>query len=317
MKALITGINGQDGSYLAELLLEKGYEVIGLIRRTSQPLHDNIAHLKQHIHLTPGDMTDAGSIHHAIDRWRPDEIYNLAAMSQVRWSFQIPAYTMDVNCNGFLRLIEAVRHNNLDCKIYQASSSEMFGKVVEIPQTETTPFYPRSPYGVSKVAAHYMARVYREAYNMKIYCGILFNHESPRRGEEFLSRTVAIGVAEIAKGLRKKINIGNLEAKRDFGYAKEYVEWIWKIMQHETPGEFVVGTGETYSVRDFIIEAFKCVGIENWQDYIEYDPAKARPAEVDLLIANPEKSMKVLGFRPKIKFKELVKIMVEAELEKL
>lgn len=315
-KAFITGINGQDGSYLAELLLDKGYEVHGLVRRASQPIDRHIEHIKKEIQLAPGDMCDAGSLHEAIKKIKPDEIYNFAAMSHVRWSFQIPAYTMDVNCTGFLRLIEAVRQSNLDCKIYQASSSEMFGKVVETPQSETTPFYPRSPYGVSKVAAHYMARVYREAYNMKIYTGILFNHESPRRGEEFLTRTVAIGVANIIKGKQKKISIGNLEAKRDFGYAKEYVEWIWTIMQHDTPDEFLIGTGKTHSVRDFIIEAFKIVGIENWEDYIEYDPSKARPAEVDLLMANPEKSKSILGFEPLVKFKELVKIMVEAELSR-
>jgi len=313
--ALITGINGQDGSYLAELLIEKGYTVVGLIRRTSQPLHDNISHLKDVIHLVPGDMTDAGSIHNAIERYSPTEIYNLAGMSQVRWSYDVPSMTMDVNCLGLLRIIESVRALKLDSKIYQACSSEMFGKVQEIPQTETTPFYPRSPYGVSKAAAYYMARVYRESYNMKIYCGFLFNHESPRRGEEFLSRKVCKAVAEIVSGKRDKLTLGNLDAKRDFGYAKEYVEWIWNIMQHHEPDDFVIATGETHSVKEFVQLAFEHAGIYDWEKYVDYDKSLTRPAEVDLLIGDASKSAKVLGFEPKVKFRELVKIMVEAELQ--
>lgn len=316
MKALITGINGQDGSYLAELLLEKGYEVIGLIRRTSQPLHENIAHLKDRIHLVPGDMTDAGSIHHAIERYMPDEIYNLAGMSQVRWSYDVPAMTMDVNCLGLLRIIESVRSLKLDCKIYQACSSEMFGKVQEIPQKETTPFYPRSPYGVSKASAYYIARTYRESYGMKIYCGFLFNHESPRRGEEFLSRKVCKAVAEIVAGKRDKLSLGNLEAKRDWGYAKEYVDWIWNIVQHDTPDDFVIATGETHSVKEFVQKAFEHAGIFNWQNFVDYDQDLTRPAEVDILIGDASKSKQLLGFEPKVKFNDLVKIMVEAELEK-
>jgi GDPmannose 4,6-dehydratase len=229
-KALVTGCNGQDGSFLMELLLEKGYEVHGITRRTSQPLHENISHLIDKITLHPADMTDAGSLRQAIQKSMPDEIYNLAGMSQVRWSYDVPSMTMDVNCGGLLRIIEAVRHLGLDCKIYQACSSEMFGKVQETPQTEKTPFYPRSPYGVSKAAAYYMARVYRESYGMKIYCGFLFNHESERRGDEFLSRKVCKAVAEIKNGLREKLILGNLDAKRDFGYAKEYVDWIWRII---------------------------------------------------------------------------------------
>jgi GDPmannose 4,6-dehydratase len=315
-KALVTGPNGQDGSYLIELLLEKGYEVAGIIRRTSQPLHDNISHLINKVHLIPGDMTDAGSIHSAIERYQPDEIYNLAGMSQVRWSYEVPSMTMDVNCLGLLRIIESVRSLKLDCKIYQACSSEMFGKVLEVPQKETTPFYPRSPYGVSKAAAYYMARTYREGYGMKIYCGFLFNHESPRRGEEFLSRKVCKAVAEIVSGKRDKLTLGNLDAKRDFGYAKEYVEWIWNIMQHPTPDDFVIATGETHSVKEFVELAFHYAGIENWEDYVDYDKSLTRPAEVDLLIGDATKSKNVLGFEPKVKFKELVKIMVEAELEK-
>lgn len=317
MKALVSGVNGQDGSYLAELLLEKGYTVIGLIRRTSQPLHENITHLKDKIHLVPGDMTDGGSIHNAIERWMPDEIYNLAGMSQVRWSYEVPAMTMDVNCMGLLRIIESVRSLKLDCKIYQACSSEMFGKVIETPQTEKTPFYPRSPYGVSKSAAYYMARVYRESYGMKIYCGFLFNHESERRGEEFLSRKVCKAVAEIKAGKRDKLVLGNLDAKRDFGYAKEYVEWIWNIMQHTTPDDFVIATGETHSVKEFVELAFSYAGIPDWENYVEYDKSLTRPAEVDLLIGDASKSKEILGFEPKVKFHELVKIMVEAELEKI
>lgn len=317
MKALITGINGQDGSYLAELLLEKGYQVIGMVRRTSQPIDNHILHIKNKLHLVHGDMTDAGSIHNAIDRYMPDEIYNLAGMSQVRISYDVPAMTMDVNCIGLLRIIESVRALKLDCKIYQACSSEMFGKVQEVPQKETTPFYPRSPYGVSKAAAYYMARTYRESYGMKIYCGFLFNHESPRRGEEFLSRKVCKAVAEIVSGKRDKITLGNLDAKRDWGYAKEYVEWIWRIMQYHTPDDFVIATGETHSVQELVELAFKHAGIDNWEDYVDYDKSLIRPAEVDLLIGDASKSAKVLGFKPKVKFNELVKIMMDAELEKV
>lgn len=316
-KALITGINGQDGSYLSELLIEKGYEVHGLIRRTSQPLMQNIQHLKDNIKLHPGDMTDSGSIYNAIEESMPDEIYNLAGMSQVRWSYDVPSMTMDVNCGGLLRIIESVRSLKIDCKIYQACSSEMFGKVQEIPQTENTPFYPRSPYGVSKAAAYYMARTYRESYGMKIYCGFLFNHESPRRGEEFLSRKVCIAVAEIKAGIRDKVKLGNLDAQRDWGYAKEYTEWIWNIMQHGTPDDFVIATGETHSVKEFVKLAFEYVGITNWEEYVDYDKSLTRPAEVDILIGDATKSHAMLGFEPKVKFKELVGIMMDAELSKL
>lgn len=315
--ALITGINGQDGSYLTELLISKGYEVHGLIRRTSQPLMDNIKHLSDKITLHPADMTDAGSIQNAIEKVRPDEIYNLAGMSQVRWSYETPSMTMDVNCLGLLRIIESVRGLGLDCKIYQACSSEMFGKVQETPQTEKTPFYPRSPYGVSKAAAYYMARVYRESYGMKIYCGFLFNHESERRGEEFLSRKVCKAVGEIVRGEREKLILGNLDAKRDFGYAKEYVEWIWRIMQHEIPDDFVIATGETHSVKEFVQLAFHYAGIENWEDYVQYDKSLTRPAEVDLLLGDATKSKEVLGFEPKVKFNELVKIMIDYEISKV
>lgn len=315
-KAFITGTNGQTASYLIEHLMATGnYEIHGIIRRTSQPLMDNIKHLSDQITLHPGDMTDAGSIQNAIEKVMPDEIYNLAGMSQVRWSYDVPSMTMDVNCGGLLRIIESVRGLKLDCKIYQACSSEMFGKVQEVPQTEKTPFYPRSPYGVSKAAAYHMARVYRESYGMKIYCGFLFNHESPRRGEEFLSRKVCKAVGEIVRGERKKLVLGNLDAKRDWGYAKEYAEWIYRIMQHDTPDDFVIATGETHSVKEFVQLAFHYAGIENWEDYCEYDQSLTRPAEVDLLIGDASKSAKVLGFEPLVKFKELVKIMVNAELK--
>ena len=317
MKALLTGTTGQDASYLAELLLEKGYEVHGLIRRTSQPLDSHIRHLEGKITLHKGDMTDGGSIHAAIKEVQPDEIYNMAGMSQVRWSYDVPVMTMDVNCMGLVRIIESVRSLGLDAKIYQACSSEMFGKVQEVPQKETTTFYPRSPYGVSKAAAYYMARVYRESYSMKIYCGILFNHESPRRGEEFLSRKVCKAVAEIKKGTRKKLTLGNLDAKRDWGYAKEYAEWIWRIMQHPEPEDFVICTGETHSVKEWVQLAFEHAGIMDWENYVDYDKSLTRPAEVDLLIGDSSKSEKLLGFVPKVKFKELVKIMVESELKHL
>lgn len=262
------------------------------------------------------DSFNAGSIQNAIEKYQPTEIYNLAGMSQVRWSYDVPAMTMDVNCLGLLRIIESVRSLKLDCKIYQACSSEMFGKVQEVPQTETTPFYPRSPYGVSKAAAYYMARTYRESYGMKIYCGFLFNHESERRGEEFLSRKVCKAVAEIAAGKRDKLTLGNLDAMRDFGYAKEYVEWIWRIMQHDTPDDFVIATGETHSVKEFVELAFKYAGIANWEDFVDYDKSLTRPAEVDLLIGDASKSKRILGFEPKVKFRELVKIMITAELQK-
>lgn len=317
MIALITGISGQDGSYLAELLLGKGYEVHGIIRRTSNAELPNINHLLDKITLHPADMTDAGSIRRAIEKSNPNEIYNLAGMSQVKWSYDVPSMTMDVNCMGLLRIIESVRTLNIDCKIYQACSSEMFGKVKEVPQNENTPFYPRSPYGVSKAAAYYMARVYRESYGMKIYCGFLFNHESERRGIEFVSRKICKAVAEISVGLRKKVTLGNLDAKRDFGYAKEYVDWIWNIMQHHTPDDFVIATEETHSVKEFVIEAFKHIGIEDWESYIEYDPKFMRPAEVDLLIGDSTKSKNVLGFEAKVKFNDLVKIMMEHELKEL
>lgn len=313
-KAFLTGITGQDGSYLSELLIEKGYEVHGMIRRISQPNLSNLVNVIDQVTLHTGDMTDATSIFRIINEVRPDEIYNFAAMSQVRDSYDHPDITQDINCNGLMRIMESVRALGLDCKIYQACSSEMFGKVQEVPQTEKTPFYPRSPYGASKVAAYNQARIWREAYGMKIYCGILFNHESPRRGTAFLSRKVCKAVAEIVRGDRKKLILGNLDAKRDWGYAKEYVEWIYTIMQHPEPDDFVIATGETHSVKEFVELAFHYAGINNWEDFVEYDKSLTRPAEVDLLIGDASKSAKILGFEPLVKFKELVSIMVKAEL---
>lgn len=314
MKALITGITGQDGSYLSELLLSKGYEVHGTIRRISQPNLSNLKAVVNEVRLHTADMTDSASLFKVIKEVKPDEIYNFAAMSQVRDSYDHPDVTMDINCNGLMRVMEAARILDLDPKIYQACSSEMFGKVQETPQTETTKFYPRSPYGASKVAAYNQARIWREAHGMKVYCGILFNHESPRRGPAFLSRKVCIAVAEIVKGKRDKLVLGNLEAKRDWGYAKEYVEWIYRIMQHPEPDDFVIATGETHSVKEWVELAFRYAGIQDWEKYVDYDKDLTRPAEVDLLLGDATKSKEVLGFEPKVKFKELVKIMVEAEL---
>jgi GDPmannose 4,6-dehydratase len=329
MKAFITGYNGQDGSYLAELLLSKGYEVHGMMRRTSEPLQSKIKHLEGRIKLHHGDMTDSSSLHRIIKDVEPDEIYNLAAMSHVGWSYANPTQTFDVNTLGYTTILEACRTLGLDPKIYQACSSEMFGKVQEVPQTEKTPFYPRSPYGASKVASYYVGKLYRESYNMKIYNGILFNHESERRGTEFLSRKVCKAVGEISRGEKEFLEIGNMAAKRDFGYAKEYVEWIWNIMQHDTPDDFVIATGETHSVREWVEESFKIAGYTiSWngegENEIGYDqddvvrvkinPVYYRPAEVDLLIGDASKSKKVLGFEPKIKFKKLVEIMTKAEL---
>ena len=317
MKALITGVTGQDGSYLAELLVSKGYEVHGVVRRISQPNFSNLAAVLDRISLHTGDMTDGASISRIVSLVRPDEIYNLAAMSQVRDSYDHPEVTQDINAGGLLRIMEACRTLGLDPKIYQACSSEMFGRVVETPQTETTPFRPRSPYGASKVAAYNLAKVWREAYGTRVFCGILFNHESPRRGEAFLSRKVCKAAAEIAAGRRDKLVLGNLDAKRDWGYAKEYVEWIWTIVQTDTPDDFVIATGETHSVREFVEAAFARVGIADWKRYVEYDSDLTRPAEVDLLLGDASKSAKVLGFSPKVKFGELVNIMVDAEVAKL
>lgn len=316
-RALITGITGQDGSYLAELLLNKDYEVHGTIRRISQPNLSNLAVVVDQLHLHTADMQDAGSLFSVINEVQPDEIYNLAAMSQVRDSYDHPDVTQDINANGLLRIMEAVRTLKLNSRIYQACSSEMFGKVQQVPQNEATPFYPRSPYGSSKVTAYNHARIWREAYGMHVCCGILFNHESPRRGPAFLSRKVCMAVAEIVAGTRDKLVLGNLDARRDWGYAGEYVDWIYAIMQHPTPDDFVIATGESHSVKEWVALAFEFAGIPNWEDYVDYDKSLTRPAEVDTLLGDASKSKRILGFVPNVKFRQLVEIMTRYELDKL
>jgi len=311
-KALITGITGQDGSYLAELLLKKEYEVHGLVRRTSQDNHHNIRHFENDVKFHCGDMTDSVSINNIVAKVMPDEIYNFAAMSQVRVSYDSPVSTFDINTLGFLRVIEAVRRIKPDTKLYQACSSEMFGKVQETPQTEITSFYPRSPYGASKAAAFYLGRAYREGYGLKIYNGILFNHESPRRGDTFLSQKVVKAAVKIKKGLQDKLTLGNLDAKRDWGYAKEYMEWVYKIVQEE-PNDYLICTGETHSVREWVELTFKLLGLD-WKKYVDFDENLKRPAEVDILLGDFSKSKNDLGFNPQVKFKDLVKIMVDYEL---
>lgn len=311
MKALITGITGQDGSYLAELLLEKGYEVHGLIRRSSLSNTGRIDHILDKITLHQGELTDVNNLAKILREVQPDETYNLAAMSQVRHSYEVPSYTGEVTGLGFARLVEAIRQIWPKTKLYQASSSEMFGKVQETPQRETTPFYPRSPYGCAKLYAFNLSRVYREGYGMPIYNGILFNHESPRRGDEFLSKKVVKAAVAIKQGRQDSLVLGNLDAKRDWGYAKEYVEWIWRIVQGE-PDDFVICTGETHTVRHFVAETFAYLGLD-WQKYVQYDSKLARYAEVDLLHGDYTKSKEKLGFVPKVKFYELIRIMVDAE----
>lgn len=322
-KALITGITGQDGSYLAELLLEKGYEVHGIIRRASTFNTTRIDHLyaDPHIHgvhlfLHYGDIADSTNLIKLLYRIQPDEIYNLAAQSHVRVSFDVPEYTGDVTGLGTVRILEAIREVGSNAKFYQASSSELYGKVQEVPQTETTPFYPRSPYAAAKLYSYWITVNYRESYNMFACNGILFNHESPRRGETFVTRKITRAVAQIKAGLQDKLYLGNLDAQRDWGYAKEYVEAMWMMLQQETAEDFVIATNETHSVREFLEEAFSYVGL-NWQDYVEYDARYNRPAEVDLLIGDPAKAKAKLGWEPKTTFKELVHLMVDADMEQL
>jgi len=323
-KALITGITGQDGSYLAELLLDKGYEVHGIIRRSSSFNTGRIDHLYQDPHVNGiklflhyGDLSDTGNIRKIIFKIQPDEIYHLGAMSHVRVSFDMPEYTANVVGIGTLRILEAIKDlqetMGKKIKFYQASSSEMFGSSPP-PQNEKTPFHPRSPYACSKVFAFHITVNYREAYNIFAVNGILFNHESPRRGETFVTRKITRGIARILAGLDKKIYLGNLEAKRDWGYAPEYMEAVYLMLQQLTPDDYVIGTGESYSVREFLEEAFKYVGINNWQDYIEIDPRYFRPTEVENLIADASKAKEKLGWEAKTKFYDLVKIMMDAEL---
>jgi GDPmannose 4,6-dehydratase len=322
-KALITGITGQDGSYLSELLLEKGYEVHGLKRRSSSLNTDRIDHIYEDFHergtrlfLHYADLTDGGSLAALLYDIRPDEIYNLAAQSHVKVSFEIPEFTADVVGLGALRLLEAIRRTRLDCRFYQASSSEMYGKVQEIPQRETTPFHPRSPYGCAKVYAFWTTLNYREAYGMFAANGILFNHESPRRGETFVTHKITRAVAYIEAGLQQKLFLGNLDSSRDWGYAPEYVEAMWRILQLDQPDDFVIATGETHTVREFLEEAFGYAQLD-WKQYVEEDRRYLRPSEVDYLIGDSTKAREKFGWKPATGFKDLVRIMVDADRKKL
>ncbi len=322
-KALITGITGQDGSYLAELLLAKGYEVHGIIRRASTFNTGRIDHLYKdphvngvHLFLHYGDIADSTNLIKLLYRIQPDEVYHLAAQSHVRVSFDIPEYTGDVTGMGTIRILEALRETGVGAKFYQASSSEMFGKVQEVPQRETTPFYPRSPYGVAKLYAYWATRNYRESYGLFACNGILFNHESPRRGETFVTRKITRAVAHIKAGLQKKLYLGNLDAKRDWGYAKEYVEAMWLMLQQERPDDYVIATGETHSVEEFLAEAFSHAGLD-WRSYVELDEKYLRPSEVDLLIGDPSKAKAELGWQPSTTFPELVRLMVDADAQAL
>src|SRR5688500_13914737 len=298
-KAFITGITGQDGSYLAELLLEKGYDVHGLVRRSSSFNTWRIDHVRDRIALHYGDLVDQNSLMRTLEAVQPDELYNLAAQSHVKVSFEMPEYTTDVTAMGVLRVLDAVRELGLPTRVYQAGSSEMFGKVHETPQTERTPFHPRSPYGVSKVFGHWIAVNYREGYGMHVSNGILFNHEGPRRGENFVTRKITMGLAAIKHGREKELRLGNLDAKRDWGYARDYVEAMWLMLQQDRADDYVVATGETHSVREFLEEAFSYVGLE-WQEFVKVDPKYFRPSEVDVLLGDPAKAEKVLGWKPRV-----------------
>ena len=322
-RALITGITGQDGSYLAELLLDKGYEVHGIIRRASSFNTGRIDHLYQDPHINGvrlflhyGDIADSTNLIKLLYRIQPEEIYHLAAQSHVRVSFDIPEYTGDVTGLSTIRILEAVRETGLNTRFYQASSSEMFGKVAEVPQRETTPFYPRSPYAAAKVYAYWATVNYRESYGIFACNGILFNHESPRRGETFVTRKITRAVARIKAGLDQKLFLGNLDARRDWGYAREYVNAMWLMLQQELPEDYVIATGETHSVREFLEEAFSHVDLD-WHDYVEIDPKYFRPAEVDLLIGDASKARKKLGWAPQTTFKDLVALMVNADVAAL
>ncbi len=322
-KALITGITGQDGSYLAELLLGKGYEVHGIIRRASSfntgrldPIYDDPHSGRGRLSLHYGDLSDASALARLIGKIQPDEVYNLAAQSHVRVSFDSPEYTTDITATGAVRLLEAIRETGIKPRFYQASSSEMYGLVQEVPQRETTPFYPRSPYGCAKVYAYWITVNYRESYGLHASNGILFNHESPRRGETFVTRKITRAVAHIKAGLQEKLYMGNLDAKRDWGYAKEYVEAMWRILQQPEPDDYVIATNETHSVREFLEAAFAHVGLD-WQKYVEIDPRYFRPAEVELLIGDYSKAKQKLGWEPQTKFTDLVKLMVDADVDLL
>ncbi len=319
-RALITGITGQDGSYLAELLLSKGYEVHGIIRRSSSFNTERIDHLYRDRHdedakmiLHYGDLNDASSLQKVLTDSEPDEVYNLAAQSHVRVSFDVPEYTAEITALGTIRLLEAIRRAEMKPRFYQASSSELYGKVVETPQTEKTPFYPRSPYAAAKAFAFHVTRNYREGYGMFAVNGILFNHESPRRGETFVTRKITRAVGRIKHGLQDKFYLGNLEAKRDWGYAGDYVEAMWMMLQHPEPEDFVIATGQTDAVRELLDEAFGYAGLD-WRKFVEIDPRYHRPTEVDLLLGDASKARRLLGWEPKVSFKELVRKMVDADM---
>ncbi len=315
-RALITGITGQDGSYLAEFLLEKGYQVYGIVRRASTESFARIEHLRDRLHLVQGDLLDQTSLLEALEESQPDEVYNLAAQSFVPTSWNQPVLTGEFTALGVTRLLEAVRRFNPKIRFYQASSSEMFGKVLESPQNELTPFYPRSPYGVAKVYGHWITVNYRESYKLFACSGILFNHESCRRGLEFVTRKISDGVARIKLGLATELHLGNLDAQRDWGFAGDYVQAMWLMLQQEQPADYVVGTGETHRVREFVERAFACVGLD-WQQYVVVDPRWFRPAEVDHLCADPSKARRILRWEPEMSFAELVRMMVKADVERL
>jgi len=315
-KALITGITGQDGSYLAEFLLEKGYEVIGMVRRTSTTNFDRIKHIQDKLTLVSGDLLDQISLINILKEHRPDEVYNLAAQSFVPTSWSQPVFTGEVTALGVTRILDAIRIVDPSIKFYQASSSEMFGKVRETPQNENTPFYPRSPYGVAKVYGHWITVNYRESYGLFACSGILFNHGSPRRGLEFVERKVAHGAAKIKLGLANELRLGNLDAKRDWGYAGDYVKAMWLMLQQDEPDDYVVATGVTHSVRELCELAFGYLGLD-WQDYVAVDPKLFRPADVDFLVGDATKAREKLGWEPTVSFEELIKMMVDADLEQL
>ncbi len=316
MRALITGITGQDGSYLADFLLEKGYEVYGMVRRSSVENFSRIEHIRDKLKFVQADLLDQLSIIDAVKESRPDEIYNLGAMSFVPTSWKQPVLTGEFTGIGVTRVLEAIRHMDKNIKFYQASSSEMFGKVREVPQKETTPFYPRSPYGVAKAYGHYMTVNYRESYDMHCSSGILFNHESPRRGLEFVTKKVTYHAAMIKQGLTDVLYLGNLDSKRDWGYAKDYVEAMWLMLQQDKADDFVISTSETHTVKEWVETTFKCLDLD-WEKYVKIDPQFLRPAEVDLLVGDSSKAEKVLGWKPKVNFAKLVEIMVKADYDYL
>lgn len=333
-KALITGITGQDGSYLAELLLEKGYDVHGIVRRASMYNRDRIEHIRaeDRMHLHYGDLTDSSNLNRLLEKIRPDEIYNLAAQSHVQVSFEVPEYTAEVDAVGTLRILDAIKDTGVNSRFYQASTSELYGKVQEVPQTEMTPFYPRSPYGVAKLYAYWAVKNYRESYGLHASNGILFNHESPRRGENFVTRKITLGAAKIKAGMMDTLRMGNIDAQRDWGYAPDYVEMMWMMLQQDEPDDYVVATNEMHTVREFIERSFARAGFQiEWQGkddnekgidknsgktIVEIDPKFYRPAEVEQLLGNPAKAKEKLGWEPKVKFAELVDIMTDADMKK-